>query len=102
MESTTRTCGISRGIMQLKSRKTPSALTYARQPREQHCDFCNEFSGELENSFAARYQSAPQSRVLLSTANFRVVPSLGQIVEGHLLIVPASHFTSIADVPPQI
>jgi diadenosine tetraphosphate (Ap4A) HIT family hydrolase len=73
-----------------------------RPSNAQHCDFCNEFSGSSRNSFARLYQNKPKERIVLSTANFRVVPSLGQIVEGHLLIVPAVHFTAIADVPRQM
>ncbi len=67
-----------------------------------HCDFCDEFSGGLENSFAVRYQNTIPSRVVLSTANFRVVPSLGQIIEGYLLIVPVSHYTAVADMPTEL
>jgi len=67
-----------------------------------HCDFCDEFSGGLENSFAARYQNTAPSRVILSTANFRVIPSLGQIIEGYLLIVPVSHYTAVSDMPTEL
>jgi diadenosine tetraphosphate (Ap4A) HIT family hydrolase len=66
------------------------------------CDFCDEFSGGLENSFTARYGSDLTSRIILRTENFSVLPSLGQIVEGYLLIVPAKHYTALADLPMQL
>ncbi|HJT67068.1 MAG TPA: HIT domain-containing protein [Pyrinomonadaceae bacterium] len=66
---------------------------------QQACEFCNEFSGGNENSFSVRYGNIQASRVVLSTPNFRIVPSLGQLVEGYLLIVPVQHFTALADIP---
>lgn len=66
------------------------------------CDFCNEFSGGLENSFTARYHSELRSRIVVRTQNFNVLPSLGQIVEGYLLIVPVQHYTALADLPTQL
>jgi diadenosine tetraphosphate (Ap4A) HIT family hydrolase len=66
------------------------------------CDFCDEFSGGLENSFTARYGSDLKSRIILKTENFSVLPSLGQIVEGYLLIVPTKHYTALADLPMQL
>lgn len=66
----------------------------------QHCDFCNEFSGGKENSFADRYQLP--SRVVGSTANFSVIPTIGQIVEGYLLVIPVRHYTALADMPADL
>jgi diadenosine tetraphosphate (Ap4A) HIT family hydrolase len=67
-----------------------------------HCDFCNELSNGKENSFASIYGLDPKSRILFRSQNFAVVPSLGQIVEGYLLIVPIRHYTALADMPPQL
>jgi diadenosine tetraphosphate (Ap4A) HIT family hydrolase len=66
------------------------------------CDFCDEFSEGEENTFASIYKSDPKSRVLCGTPNFAVVPSLGQIVEGYLLIVPIKHYTAMADLPAEL
>jgi diadenosine tetraphosphate (Ap4A) HIT family hydrolase len=85
----------------MKSPKTTSPTMY-QQNQQQTCDFCNEFSGRVENSFAARYRPDLQTRVLHSSKNFRVIPSLGQIVEGYLLIVPVKHYTAMADMPPEL
>jgi diadenosine tetraphosphate (Ap4A) HIT family hydrolase len=65
------------------------------------CDFCDEFVGETRNAFAKRYGDDLSDRVLIGTDRFRVVPSLGQIVEGHLLIVPMMHCRALADMPSE-
>ena len=67
-----------------------------------HCDFCDEFSGGNDNAFARIYEHDLSSRVLFRSENFSVIPSLGQIVEGYLLIVPVRHYTALADLPPQL
>lgn len=66
------------------------------------CDFCNEFSENAENSFTHRYGTHAENRVLHATENFRVLPSLGQIVEGYLLIIPVQHYRAIADLPTEL
>jgi ATP adenylyltransferase len=63
------------------------------------CDFCHEFSGETENSFHRIYRGNPESRLLFQSAEFVVIPSLGQITEGYLLLLPRQHFLSTADLP---
>jgi len=35
----------------------------------------------------------------MASACFRIVPTLGQVVAGHLLIVPLRHFCALADLP---
>ncbi len=68
--------------------------------RHSRCDFCDELLGGHRNAFAHSYGGS-FSRALLSAAGFRVVPSIGQIVEGHLLIVPQAHFCALADMPAE-
>jgi diadenosine tetraphosphate (Ap4A) HIT family hydrolase len=63
------------------------------------CDFCDEFSGGHNNAFSRRYGSDPRGRTVFETQNFKVLPSLGQIVEGHVLVVPVRHYTALADMP---
>jgi len=63
------------------------------------CDFCNELSGGKDHAFARIYRQQPQSRTVFRSSNFAVIPSIGQIVEGHLLLVPINHYTAIADMP---
>jgi diadenosine tetraphosphate (Ap4A) HIT family hydrolase len=63
------------------------------------CEFCNEFAGGSANSFAANYANEIASRTILEEDDFRVLPSLGQIVPGYLLLVPNHHYLSFADMP---
>ena len=65
------------------------------------CDFCNEFVGGNDNAFAERYRRNPRYRVLSTTDGFRVLPSLGLIAEGHLLIASAPHHRAMADMSPE-
>jgi len=67
-------------------------------PRTPNCDFCNEFSGDAQNAFDRIYHRDPGSRVLLRSDDFALVPSLGQIAEGHLLLLPIRHSTAIGDL----
>jgi diadenosine tetraphosphate (Ap4A) HIT family hydrolase len=66
---------------------------------DKNCDFCNEFSGGQDNTFARLYRGTLDSRVLLSTPNFHVFPSIGQIVEGYLLASPIGHYRAVSDIP---
>ncbi len=52
----------------------------------------------MHNAFTSLYGST-SDRALTDTASFRVLPSIGQIVEGHVLIVPKVHYCSLADMP---
>jgi diadenosine tetraphosphate (Ap4A) HIT family hydrolase len=62
------------------------------------CDFCNEFAGRQDNAFSRIY-GASKSRVLFRTGELIVAPSIGQIVEGYLLILPLQHFRASGDLP---
>lgn len=66
-----------------------------------HCEFCDEFSGGAQNEFAKRYAGHISNRSLFGNSHFQIVPTLGQIVEGHLLVVPTEHRCALADVPNQ-
>lgn len=66
------------------------------------CDFCDEFSGGVQNAFSLRYGDDISDRSLLATSGFRVIPSLGQIVEGYLLIVPVMHYRAFAEMTPNL
>jgi len=70
------------------------------QPR--HCEFCDEFSGGTRNSFAEHYHDEQGGRTILETNGFKVVPSLGQIVRGYLLLIPRDHYCALADLPAEL
>ncbi|HEV2697141.1 MAG TPA: hypothetical protein VGU90_04045 [Terriglobales bacterium] len=64
------------------------------------CDFCDEFSGGTANAYTARFGTS--SRRLLHFGALRVLPSLGQLTEGHLLVVPVPHYCAVADLPDEL
>lgn len=66
-----------------------------------YCEFCDEFSGGTRNSFAERYRDDHVDRTVLETSGFRVVPSLGHIVQGYLLLIPRDHYCALADLPAE-
>ena len=66
------------------------------------CDFCDELSGGSENSFSRIYKRELESRVLFHSDEFAVIPSLGQIVEGYLLVLPIKHFKALGDLNKNI
>jgi diadenosine tetraphosphate (Ap4A) HIT family hydrolase len=67
-----------------------------------HCDFCDEFSGGFGNAFRERYGNSVQNREVISTEGLRVFASIGQIVEGYLLIAPKAHYTALDQMPSQL
>jgi diadenosine tetraphosphate (Ap4A) HIT family hydrolase len=63
-----------------------------------NCDFCNEFSGKPANAFHRIYAGDPESRTLFQSAEFAVIPSIGQIAEGYLLLLPRRHTKALGDL----
>lgn len=61
------------------------------------CPYCDEFK---KNSFEFQDKNYG-SRVLFESENFVVFPSLGQIVEGYLLIASKKHYIGIGEVPKE-
>jgi len=62
------------------------------------CQFCREFeTGKIE--IKTKDTKLKIDRVILPSENFLIFPSLGQIVEGYLLIVPKEHYISVAQIP---
>lgn len=66
------------------------------------CEFCDEFANGVNNKFYARYGSNLRSRLVLASENFRVFPSIGQLVEGYTLVAPVTHYAAIDEVPPSL
>jgi diadenosine tetraphosphate (Ap4A) HIT family hydrolase len=83
-----------------KSRRTTSTHTPMSSylATKNDCEFCDEFAGGSANSFADHYAHEVASRTILEQDGFRVLPSLGQIVPGYLLLVPKHHYRAFADM----
>jgi diadenosine tetraphosphate (Ap4A) HIT family hydrolase len=67
-----------------------------RAERLKECEFCDEFSGGQRNEYVCRY-GLSANRALVN-GPLRVLPTLGQITEGHLLIIPVRHLCALADL----
>lgn len=60
------------------------------------CVFCEQY----KNGCLVIGKRRIKDYILHETPNFLVFPSVGPLVEGHLLIVPKKHCYSIAGLPP--
>ena len=62
------------------------------------CSYCAEQVRDFENSFYLKkiYPiSKIECRNIIETKNFIVVPTIGPLTPGHILIIPKQHVTSI-------
>ena len=62
------------------------------------CTFCEE----IEDNFLEFNNISLGKPIIFESRNFVVVPSLGQIVEGYLLIASKKHFISIGEMPSEL
>ena len=69
---------------------------------QRHCEFCSEFLGRTDNAFRALYGDTLLDRSIFKTKHFRVFPSIGQIVEGYLLVAPVEHYDAFCEVPKSL
>jgi diadenosine tetraphosphate (Ap4A) HIT family hydrolase len=58
------------------------------------CQFCLEFQGMTDAVYWTLAENNPPDRTIHRTKNFRVIPPLGQFVEGAVLIVSERHVPS--------
>lgn len=63
-----------------------------------NCDLCDELSGRAGSKFDRIYGHDPKSRILFRSEQFVVIPSLGQVLEGYLLIIPTTHLAALGDM----
>jgi len=59
------------------------------------CDFCAEFNGLDGDLYKKLIGKDGPSRIVLTEGNVVAVPSLGEILPYHLLVIPTYHITSI-------
>ena len=65
------------------------------------CCLCSQIAGWKENDLIARLLPPDQPyarRIIFESASFAVVPSLGPLVRGHMLLCPKAHVRSFAQV----
>ena len=72
------------------------------------CSFCNEFSGDESNNFFDIYLKNEcgklkiASRIIAQTKHFNILPMIGPLVPGYLLIVPKDHYLSFAHLSVEL
>lgn len=64
------------------------------------CPFCAEIQAPLEWVHASAYNQ--KARITAPSASLRILPTLGQIVPGSLLLLPVRHVERYADLAPAL
>ena len=65
------------------------------------CSFCREMGGKPEESrFSKLIHDDLDRRFLWKTENFVVVPGIGHLTHGYVLVRSRSHYLSICSLPP--
>lgn len=62
------------------------------------CEFCQELQGLPGNRFGAMYAGIAASRIVAQTEHFVVLPTIGQLCAGSLLILPRVHKETCAEL----
>lgn len=60
-----------------------------------YCCFCTELAKKTTTDFFRIYKGSPSSRSIAQTDNFVILPTIGQLTEGYLLIVTKKHYPSM-------
>lgn len=66
------------------------------------CSFCSEFENDFEGSYylsKISVHSKIKNRVLIESDNWVVIPTIGPISEGHLLITTKEHYSCLRNTP---
>lgn len=77
----------------------------SKSPFAPSCGFCAEFSGIDQENNLLRKIISPNcglvSRTVYQTDHFIVIPTLGALVEGYLLVLSKAHYESIRQIPKE-
>jgi diadenosine tetraphosphate (Ap4A) HIT family hydrolase len=66
------------------------------------CCFCAELSGSRDTDFHRRHGQSHIDRVLWRSKHLVLLPTLGQLTPGHVLLVPTEHVNSLALLPREL
>lgn len=64
-----------------------------------NCEFCTEFNEASSSRFSYLYGTTLASRVMMSQDGIAVMPTIGQLFRGSLLLLPIEHVEMMADLP---
>lgn len=62
------------------------------------CDFCLEIQNNKDTRFNRIYDRLLSSRIISDSPNFVALPTIGQLFEGSLLIIPKKHLQTFAEL----
>ena len=68
----------------------------------------NEFNNKLENNYFEEYlkenliKYGIKNRILYESKNFIIIPTVGPLVNGHILICPKEHFLSFSQLDREL
>lgn len=83
---------------QAHNAKCPAGLPAAACERCA-CSLCGELRRTSPSLHTLLAPAAPKSRILSETENWVVVPTLGPLTAGHVMLVPRSHHLSVLSCP---
>lgn len=68
------------------------------------CPFCSEYSNSEENQFYSNIGKyiGCKSRILLETDNWYVIPTIGSLTVGYVLLVTKQHYLSLASLDSKL
>src|SRR5258708_25901610 len=64
----------------------------------QDCEFCSEFHTNNVTTFSRLYNDAIADRTLLESRSFKVIPTLGQIFDCSMLVIPKNHLETMSEL----
>ena len=79
-----------------------NALQSSEFSKLNSCEFCTELTADPNSRFKKLYSSKLDSRIVTRRDKFAVLPTLGQLFKGSLLVLPEVHFESFASLPISI
>ncbi len=62
------------------------------------CEFCNELTDFSSSRVGKIYAGHIENRIFAESENFVVMPTIGQIINGSLLILPRPHFETFSEI----
>jgi|GEM_PF-343988 diadenosine tetraphosphate (Ap4A) HIT family hydrolase len=66
------------------------------------CEFCTEITSPNHSRFHKIYNSKIDSRILYKHDGFAVMPTIGQLFKGSMLILPNEHYQTMAEIPVEM
>lgn len=76
----------------------------------EECTLCNEFNNKPENNYFEMYLKQPlmkqnsqiKNRILYEEEDFVIIPTVGPLLKGHILICPKMHFLSFSQMNKEL